>query len=95
MVDKNLAQPYGDPINNPNKYTVYQGYLTTEFNFEADHEYIAQVIIDQDDDFLLYIWDSNQYPYRNNSNSITSKSKTEKFFVSPNTPMKDSNSYNK
>jgi hypothetical protein len=56
-------------LQDPNKYDLYRGLLTTTFNFEARHEYIAQVIIDEDEDFILHIWDNGiqenlEYPRR-------------------------------
>ncbi|GMO42446.1 MAG: hypothetical protein Ta2B_22660 [Termitinemataceae bacterium] len=91
VVDKTLNSPYGDPIDDTKKYLVYKGYLTTEFNFEPKHEYIAQVILDQDDDFILYIFDSNKYPYREESKFLPPSTTKDKFLESKNTPNKDTN----
>ncbi|GMO46981.1 MAG: hypothetical protein Ta2G_02280 [Termitinemataceae bacterium] len=48
---------------NSKKYILYQGRLTNKFNFEPNHEYVAQVVLNENNEFVLYIWDSKDHPY--------------------------------
>ncbi|GMO31515.1 MAG: hypothetical protein Ta2F_06980 [Termitinemataceae bacterium] len=91
VVDKTVPIPLGDPIDNRAKYSIYQGYLTTEFDFEPEHEYVAEVIRDQDDDFLLYIFDSKQYPRREKIDFTAPDSTKRHFLDTLNTPRKGRN----